>query len=97
MIIEWAKPARKDLKKIFNYYKKKASRETAQKIIDGILDYTDILKTQNIGRTEKLLEHLNQNHRFLITGNYKVIYIIENNIVYITHAFDTRQDPVELK
>jgi len=97
MIIEWTKPARKDLKKIFNYYKKKASREIAQKITDGILDYTDILKTQNIGRTEELLEHLNQNHRFLVTGNYKVIYIIENNIVYITHAFDTRQDPVELK
>jgi plasmid stabilization system protein ParE len=50
MTIEWTKPAKKDLKKIFSYYKKKSSKEISQKITDGILDYTAILKTQNIGK-----------------------------------------------
>lgn len=97
MLIEWTKPAKKDLKKIYNYYQKKASKVIAQKIIEGILDATEILKTHNIGRSEDLLEHLNQGHRFVVNGNYKIICFIKNNITYITHAFDTRQDPVRLK
>lgn len=49
------------------------------------------------GPIEKLLMQLNQEHRFIIRGNYKIIYKILNSTIYITDVFDTRQDPKELK
>ena len=97
MDIIWTNPTKKDLRKIFNYFKKKVSLNLAQKIINSILANTSILKTQNIGIKEQLLAQLEQEHRFIIDGNYKIIYIIQNNSVYITHVFDTRQNPVKLK
>jgi len=97
MNIIWTNPAKKDLRKIFNYFKKKVSLNLANKIVNSILANTSILKTQNIGIKEQLLIHLEQEHRFIIDGNYKIIYIIQNNNVYITHVFDTRQNPVKLK
>jgi len=97
MNIVWTKPAKKDLRKIFNYFKKKVSLNLANKIVNSILANTSILRTQNIGVKEQLLTHLEQEHRFIIDGNYKIIYIIKANTVYITHVFDTRQNPVKLK
>ena len=97
MNIIWTNPAKKDLRKIFNYFKKKVSLNLANKIVNSILANTSILKTQNIGIKEQLLIHLEQEHRFIIDDNYKIIYIIQNNNVYITHVFDTRQNPVKLK
>jgi hypothetical protein len=50
-----------------------------------------------LGQEEELLKHLNQGHRYLISNHNKIIYKVENNIAYITHVFDTRQDPQEFK
>jgi len=97
MDIIWTNPAKRDLKKIFNYYKKKVSLNLANNITNSIITNTSILKTQNIGVIEQLLVHLEQEHRFIIDANYKIIYIIQNNSVYITHVFDTRQNPPTLK
>ncbi len=97
MDILWTNPAKRDLKKIFNYYKKKVSLDLANNITNSIIANTSILKTQNIGVIEQLLVHLKQEHRFIIDNNYKIIYIIQNSSVYITHVFDTRQNPTKLK
>ncbi len=97
MNIIWTNPAKNDLRKIFNYFKNKVSLRLAQKIVNSILTNTSILKTQNIGTKELLLAQLEQEHRFIIDGNYKIIYIIKGNTVYITHVFDTRQNPTKLK
>jgi addiction module RelE/StbE family toxin len=97
MNIIWTKPAKKDLKKIFNYFKQKVSLNIALNIINSILSKTSILETHSIGVKEELLAHLNQEHRSIIDGNYKIIYFIHYKTVYITHVFDTRQNPVKLK
>ena len=97
MIIIWTKPAKKDLKIIFNYFKQKVSINLALKIVNSILTKTSILETNNIGAIEQLLTPLNQEHRYIIEGNYKIIYIIQNSTVYITHVLDTRQNPNKLK
>jgi plasmid stabilization system protein ParE len=97
MEITWTNPAKRDLKKIFQYYKNKVSKNVADKIINSVFNTTAILKTQNIGVKEDLLEHLNQDHRYLVDGNYKIIYFVDNENSYITHVFDTRQNPVKLK
>ena len=97
MNVIWTNPAKKDLRKIFEYYKNKASKNVADKIINSVFKTTAVLSTQNIGTKEELLEHLHQNHRYLVNGNYKIIYFIKDEISYITHVFDTRQNPVKLK
>jgi len=97
MIVVWTKPAKKDLRKIFTYFKLKVSLNLARKIINSILAKTSILETHNIGVKEQLLAQLQQEHRYIIEGNYKVIYFIKDSTVYITHVFDTRQNPDKLK
>lgn len=68
MNIVWTYPAKNDLRKIYNYYKKKVSVNLANKISDSIFSTTSILRTQNIGVKEELLEHLNQQHRYLVSA-----------------------------
>ena len=95
MDVIWTNPAKKDLRKIFNYFKKKVSLNLAQKIVNSILANTSILKSQNIGIKEQLLTQLEQEDRFIIDGNYKIIYIIQNNNVYITQWRDITTTPLQ--
>lgn len=48
------------------------------------------------GQIELNLEKLNQNHRYIVCGNYKVIYKIENNDIIINDIFDGRQNPIKM-
>jgi len=58
---------------------------------DGLVSYPEG------GQLEEYLAHLNKNHRRLIEGNFKIIYRIEGEIIYVTDFFDTRQDPEKMK
>jgi plasmid stabilization system protein ParE len=49
------------------------------------------------GQKEEYLEHLGKEHRRLIEGHFKIIYLIQGETIYITDFFDTRQDPEEMK
>lgn len=94
----WTEPAQEDLESIFNYFKKKVSKEFAFDLKNKLLDVPDMLMLPNViaeeaGQVELTLVHFNQGHRYLLEGHYKIIYILENNYAYITHVFDTRQDP----
>ena len=50
-----------------------------------------------MGQREEYLEHLGQSHRRIIEGNYKIIYRIDGDMIYVTDIFDTRQDPGKMK
>jgi len=98
MKIEWTFAAQKDLKKIFKFYTKHFSKDLAHKIIDDIFNSVKKLELgHGIGQKEELLEHFNQNHRYLIRNHNKIIYTVEEDKIYITHVFDTRQNPKKLK
>jgi toxin ParE1/3/4 len=56
-----------------------------------------LLTTPALGQHEDYLEHLNQSHRRIVDGHYKIIYRIEGEIIYITDIFDSRQDPGKMK
>ena len=45
------------------------------------------------GTIDEILEKLNEGHRYLVEGNYKIIYKIVYSTVFITGVFDTRQEP----
>lgn len=65
---------------------------------NAIVDKTLLLeKTPRIGQKEDLLTHMNKEIRYLIEGNYKIVYWIDDNIVSIATVFDCRQTPQKLK
>lgn len=82
---------------IHHYYKEKASPAIAKRIKTDILNATKQLKKHpSSGQIELTLEKLNEGHRYLIEGNYKIIYKEIPEGVLITDVFDTRQDPINL-
>ena len=63
-----------------------------------LLDKADsLVKNPRLGQQEEYLEHLEKGHRRLIEGNFKIIYRMKGDYIYITDFFDTRQDPEKMK
>ena len=99
LAIYWTDFAKKELRKIFNYHKDKASLNIARKIVNSIYETTEALKTNpEIGQKEELLLERPQGFRYLVHTNYKIIYWIniENQRLEITDVFDTRQNPTKI-
>jgi plasmid stabilization system protein ParE len=98
--IKWTDFSKKELKKIFEYYKENASITVARKLVSGIAKETVKLKKQpTIGQEENLLKSDSREFRYLVYKNYKIIYLvsIENNSIEIFDVFDTRQNPIKIK
>ncbi len=57
----------------------------------------DLKKYPHLGAYEPYLEHLEEGHRKLVIGKFKVIYRIEGRTIYVTDIFDARQDPKKVK
>jgi len=90
--------AKQQLKSIYEYHKNNVNLDTAKKISVSILSQLKYLaKNPLMFQIEENLAELNLSHRRLIIGNYKIIYRIEDDIVYITDIFDTRQNPTKIK
>ncbi|MDT8414172.1 MAG: type II toxin-antitoxin system RelE/ParE family toxin [Flavobacteriaceae bacterium] len=97
MRVFWTDFAVENLKDIFDYYSNKVSNKTAHKIRKQIFSSTKRLgKNPESGQLELNLERLKQNHRYLVSGNYKIIYRINENQIIINDVFDTRQNPVKM-
>ncbi len=93
MKIRITEKAEERLKEIYLYYKRVASITIARRIKDNILERITILKDyKELGAIDEHLEYLNLGHRKLTEGNYKIVYRIEKNIIYITDIFDSQQD-----
>ena len=76
----------------------KVTYEKLNEIKDKILDKADTLLLQPLkGQKEPYLEHLGLDHRRLVEGNYKIIYRVIGEYIYITDIFDARQDPDKMK
>ena len=97
--ILWTDHAINQLKSIFDYHVIKASPNIAHKLVQKIIDATILLENNpQSGRKEDLLADRNQEFRFLIVKNYKIIYWIDREfkIVNISAVFDTRQNPKKI-
>lgn len=96
--IAWTLQAKNQLKLTYQYYKEKAGTKVAQKIKNEILYCPEILKTHpKTGQEEETLSFLQEGHRYLVQGNYKIIYKLKDNTAHVTDVFDSRQDPQKLK
>jgi toxin ParE1/3/4 len=97
MKVIWSDFAIRIIKEIHFYNKEKASIKIANKIKKDIFLTTKQLhKHPFSGSEEKVLKKLNQNHRYLVNGNYKIIYKPVKEGVLITDIFDTRQNPTKI-
>jgi plasmid stabilization system protein ParE len=81
------------LKEIYLYHKREASITIAKKIKDDFLKRIKTLKEyKELGPIGEHLVKLGLGHRKITEGNYKIVYRIEKNIIFITDIFDSRQD-----
>ncbi|SEW48182.1 Plasmid stabilization system protein ParE [Chryseobacterium wanjuense] len=97
--ILWSQFAEDKLYDIFHYYKFKAGIKIAKKIVNEIVDKTLILEQNSqAGQIEELLIERKQEFRYLVSGNYKIIYYInlKTKRIIIANVFDTRQNPLKL-
>ncbi len=75
MKIIWSQFASEMLADIFKYYKKNANESVAKRIKTNIFSSTKQLKSYPVsGQLEPNLESLKENHRYLVVGNFKIIY-----------------------
>ena len=96
--IIWTNFAISELKNIYLYYRMVATAQVADKIRKSIFDGTKpLIKQPLIGAIEENLIELGQEHRYVVVGNYKIIYRLIHDNVYITEIFDCRQNPQKMK
>ena len=97
--IFWAQLAEDKLFDIFTFYKQKAGKKVATKIINEIVDATiDLNNNPKIGQREEFLINRKEEFRYLVSSNYKIIYYIntETKRIIIANIFDARQNPQKL-
>ena len=98
IIVVWSDSAIEELRSIYDYLYFMASQRVADKISNAIVDKTLLLEqTPRVGQKEDLLTHLNKEIRYLIEGNYKIVYWIDDDIISIATVFDCRMDPKKLR
>ena len=98
--VVWTDFAESKLMDIFNYYKESASlKETSQITKEIVQASLQLEKQPFIGAKEPLLEARVKEYRYLIQGNYKLIYFIQSdrNEVVIANLFDSRQNPQRME
>jgi len=97
MKVIWSDFAISSLYDIFKYYKETANESVAKRIKSRIFAATRQLKQHpESGQIEPNLIQLDESHRYLVEGNYKIIYKRIPEGVLITDVFDTRQDPIKM-
>ena len=94
----WTDTARFQLEEIFDYYKDKTSVNVARKLVKQIIYRTiQLEQNPNSGQKEPLLSDRKFEYRYLVEGNYKIIYWIEDNYIKVAAVFDCRQNPEKMK
>jgi len=98
IVVLWSDAAIEELRAIYDYLFFKAGKQIADKISNTIVDKTLLLEqSPRIGQKEEMLAISNKEIRYLIEGNYKIVYWIDQDIISIATVFDYRQNPLKLK
>jgi hypothetical protein len=96
--IVWTHFAAKCLNEIHAYiFEETKSEAIANKYCLKLLNSVEHLSLQaNAGTIEPLLKKVNQNSRFIIEGNYKIIYQYDDETLFNTDVFHTKQNPKKI-
>jgi len=97
MKVIWTDFASNSLFEIYKYYKEAASENIAQRIKFKLFSATrQLIQHPLSGQIETNLQKFGEDHRYLVEGNYKIIYKRIREGILIMDVFDTRQDPVKI-
>ena len=99
LTVYWTQFAQEKLDSIFSYYADRAGKRLAQKIVVEIIDKSILLENApDIGQIEPLLSGRDEQFRYLICKNYKLIYWVNKKHarIEVVNLFDCRQNPKEL-
>ena len=98
--IVWSDQAKNQLRSIHDYFKEVAGDKIAVSITQRILLKPKILiRHPNMGQIEENQAVKGRGFRYLVEGNYKIIYkvIQRDRNILIAAVFDTRQNPDKMK
>ncbi len=97
MKVIWSDFAVSSLYDIYTYYKETSGENVARRIKSRIFSAARQLNRHpESGQIEPILKQLGANHRYLVEGNYKIIYRKVVDGILITDIFDNRQDPAKM-
>jgi len=98
MSIVWTDKAKFHLKLIHSFYLETVSFKVAETIVNGLIEkVTNLIFNPKMGGIEPSLRHYPEGYRFLVNGNYKIIYWIDHQDVIISVIVDCRRNPESLK
>ena len=79
-------------------YRQGLTEEKIAEIIDQVFERAEsLINFPFSGQTEPMLSSQRKDYRRLTISHYKIIYFIEQETVFITDIFDSRQDPNKMK
>lgn len=97
LAIKWKRPARKQARIIYAWYKKEMGIRAADKFMNGILDTIDLLALNPyMGPIEPETETCKRNYRsFVEHKNHKILYYVEKNAIHIAAIWPNSKDTKE--
>ncbi len=94
MKIFWSDFALQSLNDIYIYHKLEVNKKVADSIKKKIFSATrKLIDYPKSGQIEPNLKHLDNEYRYVVSTNYKIIYREVKEGILITDIFDVRQDP----
>lgn len=96
--VKWSKRANQARIAALTYGAEEFGIQTAQRLNNRIENYTCSLSHNPLlGATEPLLKERHLQYRSLVIHkHYKLVYRIEDNIIYIVDFWDVRREPKQL-
>ena len=97
MRIEWTKDADRQRDQVAEYIRDEFGARRKRQFIDEVRQMTRKLKcSPNIGQIDPLFAHHAATYRsVIINGLNKMVYRIDDDIIYIIAFWDTRMEPEE--
>lgn len=98
MQVIWNKQAAKQFEMIINYIHQEFGERVALQFYNRVISYEPLLAANpRIGAKEPLLRRRKQNFRSIVVHKYcKLIYYVEDDMLYIADLWDTRRNPRSL-
>ncbi len=99
MRIIWTPLAKEKISGMIGYYlPQDGGPKKIRKILDKIEHRVDLLVNHpRSGQREMALESAGREYRRVVVGNYKIIYSVDEEIVWIVDVWDCRMDPEVLR
>lgn len=98
LLIEWTEFSVSCLDEIYLFILDDSQSERiASKLIQQLISGVEHLAHAPLsGTIEPLLKRNTYESRYIIVGNYKIIYRVKESTIFITDVFHTKQNPIKI-